>query len=63
MGFNIVPAPILHIKYAPSYCFLHSNFQINIYNINNENSKIYNIYFSLGLNENIAYILPFIKNN
>lgn len=41
MGFNIVPAPILHIKYAPSYCFLHSNFQINIYNINNENSKIY----------------------
>lgn len=41
MGFNIVPAPILHIKYVPSYFFLHSNFQINIYNINNENSKIY----------------------
>lgn len=25
--------------------------------------KCDNIYFSLGLNENIAYILPFIKNN
>lgn len=24
--------------------------------------KCDNIYFSLGLNENIAYILPFIKN-
>lgn len=25
--------------------------------------KCDNIYFSLGLNENIAYSLPFIKNN